>query len=154
MKSTHSKSSLFLMEILLNIVLFSVLVIIGMQFFVHTHTLTNKTRQLHLAVNSCTNVASVFEAGDGTLENILKVYPYSVNMDNKIVIYLDKNFNDCKKGQAQYYITARLSADSTKQLPHLILHCRSTDQELLYELNVSHYRQLRTSTDVQLKGVD
>lgn len=155
MNQTHSKNSLFLMEILLNILLFSVLLVVGLQFFGKTHTLTAKTRELHQAVTSCTNVASVFETGDGTLADILTIYPYGVNLDDKIIIYLDRNFNDCKKGQAKYYITAKLDKGSNAQLATITIRCRTMDtKHLLYDLNASHYNPLHATADAQLKGVD
>ena len=155
MKQTHSKNSLFLMEILLNILLFSVLLVVGLQFFGKTHTLTQKTQQLHAAVTSCSNVASIFESGDGTAADILSVYPYSVNLDNKVIVYLDKNFNDCKKGQARYYITAKLNKSGNDQLATLTIRCRTIEQkELLYELKASYYTPLHVTADTQLKGVN
>ena len=155
MKQTHSKNSLFLMEILLNILLFSVLLVVGLQFFGKTHTLTQKTQQLHAAVTSCSNVASIFESGDGTAADILSVYPYSVNLDNKVIVYLDKNFNDCKKGQARYYITAKLNQSGNDPLATLTIRCRTIDQkELLYELKASHYTPLHVTADTRLKGVN
>lgn len=143
------------MEILLNILLFSVLLVVGLQFFSKTHTLTQKTEHLHQAVTSCNNVAAIFESGDGTANDILTVYPYSVNLDSKVVVYLDKNFNDCKKGQAKYYITAKLDKSSSAQLSTLTIRCRTMDKkELLYELNASHYTPLRAAANSKRKGVD
>ena len=58
MKHTHSKNSLFLMEIILNLLLFSVLLVVGLQFFIHAHTRTEETTQLHQAVSSCASVTA------------------------------------------------------------------------------------------------
>lgn len=156
MKQTHSKNSLFLMEILLNILLFSVLLVVGLQFFSKTHTLTLESSQLHAAVTSCSNIASVFEAGDGTTADILALYPYSVNLDNKVIVYLDKDFNDCKTGQAKYYITARLNKSKHTQLASLTIRCHTMDhgKKLIYELNATHYTPLQAGNDTRVKGVD
>ncbi len=155
MKQIHSKNSLFLMEILINILLFSALLVVGLQFFSKTHTLTQKTRELHQAVTSCSNVAAIFESGDGTTADILTVYPYSVNLDDKVIVYLDKNFNDCQKGQAQYYITAKLDKSSNAQLATLTIRCRTMEHKaLLYELNACHYNPLHAARDTRRKGVD
>ena len=97
MKRTHSKNSLFLMEIILNLLLFSVLLVVGLQFFIHAHTRTEETTQLHQAVSSCASVAAVFERGDGTLNDLLETYRYSINLDDKIIIYLNSDFNECKR---------------------------------------------------------
>ena len=39
------------MEIILNLLLFSVLLVVGLQFFIHAHTRTEETTQLHQAVS-------------------------------------------------------------------------------------------------------
>ena len=66
------------MEIILNLLLFSVLLVVGLQFFIHAHTRTEETTQLHQAVSSCASVAAVFERGDGTLNDLLETYRYSI----------------------------------------------------------------------------
>ena len=111
MKHTHSKNSLFLMEIILNLLLFSVLLVVGLQFFIHAHTRTEETTQLHQAVSSCASVAAVFERGDGTLNDLLETYRYSINLDDKIIIYLNSDFNECKRKKATYFLSVSLTPD-------------------------------------------
>ena len=50
MRKIHSKNSIFLLEILLNVLLFSFLLMIGLQFFIHAHVKTRETSQLYQAV--------------------------------------------------------------------------------------------------------
>ena len=145
MKRTHSKNSLFLMEIILNLLLFSVLLVVGLQFFIHAHTRPEETTQLHQAVSSCASVAAVFERGDGSLDDLLETYRYSVNLDDKIVIYLDTDFNECKRKKATYFLTVSLATGSSDTLSKASIVCSDSDAQVLYQLTACHYNQLKAN---------
>ena len=139
MKRTHSRTSIFLMEIIINLFLFSILMIAGLQFFIRTHTLTEKTSRLHQAVTSCKNVASVFENGDGSRNDFLEFYPYTVSLDSKILLFLDSDFQECEKQQACYYITITIKDTETDGLSKAHITCTTADNEVIYSLNACHY---------------
>lgn len=141
MKRMHSKNSIFLMEILLNVLLFSILLTIGLQFFISAHLKTQATSELYQAVASCENAASVFQSGDGTLAPLLQTYHYSANLENRVLIYLDKNFNTCRKKAAEYTLTATLDSSDPENLSRITIVCRNSDGTSLYRLHASTYRQ-------------
>jgi hypothetical protein len=147
MKQSHSQNSIFLMEIILNVLLFSILLVVGLQFFIHSHTLTEKTQQLHQAVSGCESVAAVFESGDGNLDDLVDTYQYSVNLHSQVLIYLDSNFNECQKQNACYYISASLSSDSTDTLEKATITCYTIDATQLYTLRVCHYTPLQARNE-------
>ncbi len=142
MKRTHSKNSIFLMEIILNVLLFCFFLVIGLQFFLRTHTITKETQELHQAVTSCENAASAFESGDGTLSPLLDTYRYRVNLGNQVLIYLNSDFNECKKSQASYYIRANYTPDSNDTLSKAEFTCYTISEAQLYTLTACNYRQL------------
>ena len=140
MRKLHSKNSIFLMEIILNVLLFAVLLTIGLQFFVKAHRLTEKTTELHQAVSSCESAASVFQSGDGTLASLLETYHYSVNLHDRVVIYLDSSFNACPKKSAAYTITAALDRNGKRNsLSAVNLTCSTTEGMSLYSLRACHF---------------
>lgn len=145
MKRVHSKNSIFLMEIILNILLFSALLVVGLQLFMRAHKLTEKTMQLHQAVACCENAAAVFESGNGTLNDLLAAYRYSANLDHHVLIYLDENFNECRKKDASYYISAALTEDSESRLSKLTLTCYTVSSTPIYTLTACHYTQLQAA---------
>ena len=55
----HSKSSLFLMEIILNILFFSILATFCVQIFFKGYQLSKSTEKLHQAVTACTSIAEI-----------------------------------------------------------------------------------------------
>jgi hypothetical protein len=131
------------MEIILNILLFSVLLVAGLQFFMHTRTLTEKTQELHQAVAECESVAAVFESGNGTLDDLIKTYRYCVNLNPQLLIYLDENFNECPKKDASYYISVVLDSDTDTALSKLTITCYRDPTAPLYTLTACHYTQLQ-----------
>ena len=128
------------MEIILNVLLFSVLLTIGLQFFVKAHKLTEKTTELHHAVICCESAASIFQAGDGTLSPLLSTYHYSADLNNQVLIYLDDAFNACPKKRAVYTITAALDDNyREKLLSAVTLTCNKADGTRLYSLRACHF---------------
>ena len=87
----RSKSGLFLMELLLNLLLFSALCGCGLLFFVKSYHLTQDTTTLHQAVRISTSMAAVYESGDGTLESLSKVFQRPA-VEGSICIYYDENY--------------------------------------------------------------
>lgn len=65
-KNRPRSSSLFLMELILAILFFSIASAVCVQFFVKSHLLSRESRVLSQAVNECSNIAEVFDASEGT----------------------------------------------------------------------------------------
>lgn len=139
MKRNHSRTSIFLMEIILDLLLFSILMIAGLQFFIRTHTLAEKTSRLHQAVAGCKSVASVFENGNGSKYDILNLYHYGVSLDDKILLFLDSDFQECEKPDACYYITVTINETKTEGLSMAHISCSTRENNVIYTLNASHY---------------
>ena len=141
MRKIHSKNSIFLLEILLNVLLFSFLLMIGLQFFIHAHVKTRETSQLYQAVTSCNDAAAVFESGDGTLSSLLQNYHYSLDLDNRVLIYLDDQFRACPKSSVTYTITVTLLPADIEGPSRADISCSTQDENVLYRMQASHYTQ-------------
>jgi hypothetical protein len=139
MKRIHSSNSIFLMEIILNVLLFCVMLVIGLQFFIQAHDLTEKTKELHRAVASCESVASLFQNGDGSLEGLSDEINYSTAHNGWIRINLDDNFVFCKKEDKAYYITAKLYSGGEDALSTLKITCYNDKDEEIYSLSACRY---------------
>lgn len=73
-KLKQSKNRIFLLEITINLLLFSALLIVGLLFFIKTHKLTEETQVLHEAVNACSNAASAYEQEHGDLNAVSSLF--------------------------------------------------------------------------------
>ena len=110
-KYKHTKAGLFLMEIMINILFFSVLVTICLQLFFKAHNLSESTTSLHRAVTTCTSIAEVYQSNDSGKEAILTIYPDAVSQTDQIILYFDKDFASCEETYAVYRAVVTL-ADS------------------------------------------
>lgn len=143
-KYEHARSSLFLFELILSLLLFTVLVVIGLNFFIKSHVLTGKTSILHRAVTECNNVATLYETSNGSLKLIERQYPYSVVKNDRAIIYFDADFNECDSRSSSYLLLIQI-ADSHSSLNTATISF-SNEKESLYEFEVCSYRQLTPSS--------
>lgn len=141
-----SKSSIFLFEIIINILLFSILLCISLQFFIKSYHLTNDTGNLHQAVTACNNVANIYESGDGSLASVLEEYSHSINTNQQVIIYLDKNFCESTSDDSEFSIKIELLPNdiSTPQLHQANISCYHKE-ELIYSITANQYTQLTLS---------
>ena len=133
----HSKASLFLMEIMLNILFFSILVTICLQMFIKAHNLSDSTTVLHRAVSTCTSIAEVYQSSNEGKESILHIYPEATEQGNIITIYFDDKFVSCSKEESCYYASITLNSDSLSTAE--ISFSEFENEEELYSLSVSGY---------------
>lgn len=144
----HSKNQIFLLEIMINILLFCVLLIVALNFFISTHTLTKHTTLLHRAINYCDNAASLFESGDGTLESIKSYYGKAVASDEKLFIYLDDDFAICGRDDSSYKVIVTLLDDDSSSVDKVDIDFLTADNDEIYCINACHYSQLTADREV------
>ena len=146
MRYQRTKSSLFLMEIIINLLLFCVLCVCSLQFFVKAYKLTEHTTTLHHAVTACSNVASIYESGNGKTDIIFDTYSYAIHMNQQILIYLDKDYNECDHEHAMYYI---LIEEENSDLNQIQIRFYKIGDEACYSITACNYQPLTPAT----KGV-
>ncbi len=144
----RTKSSMFLMEILINILLFSLLCVCSLQFFIKALNLTDNTTTLHHAVTACNNVAAIYETGDGNVEDIWEIYSYAIHADGQIMIYFDENYEECSREESSYYIFIK---ECDSPIPSIDISFHKEDGMTYYQIQASHYQPLTPST---LSGVE
>ena len=101
-KYRHPKSSLFLMEIMINILFFAVLVTICLQLFFKAHKLSESTSVLHHAVTTCTSIAEVYQSDHNGEEIVMTFYPDAIALNNTILIYFGENYLPCAESNSKY----------------------------------------------------
>lgn len=132
----RSKSSMFLLEILINILLFSILCVCSLQFFIKSYQLTESTTMLHHAVTTCNNVASVFKTGDGSTNSIIDVFPNAIIENGQIYIYFDENYQDCDSQNVFYYITVN---EKDFEIPCINISFYKNGEEATYSIDAYYY---------------
>lgn len=147
-RSRAQSSSLFLMELILAILFFSVTSAVCVQFFVKSHLLSQESKALALAVNECSNIAELYDTSDSIEEalSLLEANYPDVSIERGVqsaaVMYYDASFSPCKKGAASYFLNAAFAEDHSM----LKANIRVTDSDgtVIYELNTDHHTPRRT----------
>lgn len=138
----HSKFSIFLMEIILNIFLFTLFIIVCLQIFMKANTLSKSAVTLQRSVNCCTSIAEVFQSSSDYKSALLMTYPNATDLDTKIQIYFDEQFEECHQLDSYYRAVVTFSKDVVETAD--ICLYQGDDTTLLYSLSVSSYQPLQS----------
>ena len=133
----HSKSSLFLMEIMLNMLFFSILVAFCLQIFVKAHRISEDTSTLHRAVTICSSVAEICQSTENAVELLSVLYPDAAIRGQDITIYFDRTFSPCCEYDAVYQACVTLADDALQASEILFLKTDTTDT--IYTLSFCTY---------------
>ena len=135
----HSKASMFLLEILINILLFSVLCVCSLQFFIKSYQITENTTTLHHAVTLCNNVAAVFQSNNGSMKAIQQTFPKAVTENGETYIYLNENYQECDSQDVAYYIAVK---EQVSDIPSIRISFYKNGMDTSYSIDVYHYEPL------------
>ena len=136
-RQTHAKSGLFLMEIMFNILFFSVLVTFCLQMFFRAHSLSEETSALHCAVTTCSSLAEIYQSSKNGKETLTQDFPEFSFADNTLEIYFNDEFRNCPKEKATYFAEIVFLMDDRKTAE--ISFYRLSDSDKIYSLPVSGY---------------
>ncbi len=94
MSNSNSKASLFLMELIMSILFFSLSAAVCVQLFVKSHALSQQSLKLNYAVIASESLAECFYGTNGDPEEIIGVMEGSyLNASAKTIhVYYNKNF--------------------------------------------------------------
>lgn len=138
-KYGKSKTSLFLMELIMTVMLFSVCSAVCLKLFVNAHMLDKKTVELNNAVAIAQGFAEVMRGTDGSMDAICEIYPASViGNDSYFEVYYDENFNQCEYSAAKYAADVTLTPDGAIQNMEVVI-IRLEDYEEVYSLTATKY---------------
>lgn len=119
-RNQANSSSLFLLELILAILFFSVASAVCVQIFVKSHLLSKDAQILNFAVNEVSNAAE-------------SLSPETV--------YYDSEFSECSKEDAEYQMSVTFS-DSA--LRHATIEMQSlSGRQSIYSLEITDYQQRR-----------
>lgn len=149
-RNRAQSSSLFLLELILAILFFSLASAVCVQFFVKSHLLSRDARNLNYAVNECSGIAEIVNASNGTadaLDLIQQVYENaeteSVN-GSSICIYYNDKFTPCGPANSAYKLLTALTEED-KMLTAYISMEQDDLEAPIYQLTVKHHLQRRPS---------
>lgn len=139
----HSRSSLFLMEMIIAILFFSLASAVCIQLFAKSHTLSAKTVNQNHAVIQAQNLAESYLAYEGDVEKMVPLFPQS-SFDiaaNTLSLFFDAKWNAATKENAAFQaVLTGLPANEEGLITANILITECGNQETeIYSLQLKHH---------------
>ena len=107
-----SRSSLFLIELIIAILFFSLGAAVCVQAFAKAHTLTAQARDLSFASSTVSSAASVVRYTDGALEDIQTYFPGAFADGEDIAVCYGSDLAPCGPEGAAYTLRIRTGGDA------------------------------------------
>ena len=138
-----SKSSLFLLEIIIDLFIFAFLCAYGLMFFIKSSNLTTQTSTLHQAAKITSGVANIYESSNGSLDAILEEYVTGSETENGIVLYFDESYVPCTEAEASYLCMVTKQDTALSKIQVDFCDAKATP---LYSIEASCYTPLTPSS--------
>lgn len=146
-------SSLFLLELILAVLFFSVASALCIQIFTKAHLMSQDARDLNFAVNEVSSMAEQISAGtlhsdtaassDDTASDPSTQMPDDSLQD--AAAYYDSSYASCKKADAVYVLTVHYEPEDTLLKAHISMDTIADNQNI-YALDVTKHRQRRAES--------
>ncbi|MFD1400315.1 type IV pilus modification PilV family protein [Robinsoniella peoriensis] len=141
-KNTPSKSSLFLIELIIAILFFTVASGICIQLFSKSFLLSQSSKNLSTSSRLVSNTAEVLESCNGSLSEVQSLFPESVTDGDSIIFYYDTAWEKCSESDSKFTLIATVTRDSRKKDVSISSFETDKPEKLLYSLaaqiNIPH----------------
>ncbi|MCI6859017.1 MAG: hypothetical protein MR867_06965 [Eubacterium sp.] len=132
----HSRSGLFLIELVLCILFFSLTAAVCIRVFVRSHEISAHAQNLYQAQTEAANVAEIFEGSDSFLGDLKKYYPDLEEGAAVKQIFYNKNWKMCGKEHAAYVMKIFLDREDTMEKMKLSVYSGKNE---IYHLYLKRY---------------
>lgn len=149
----NNTSSLFLLELILAVLFFSVASALCIQIFTKAHLMSQDARDLNFAVNEISSMAEQISAGtlhsdtaassDDTASDPSTQMPDDSLQD--AAAYYDSGYASCEKADAVYVLTVHYEPENTLLKAHISMDTIA-DNRNIYTLDVTKHRQRRAES--------
>ena len=125
----NNTSSLFLLELILAVLFFSVASALCIQIFTKAHLMSQDARDLNFAVNEVSSMAE--QMPDESLQDAASYY--------------DSSYASCEKADAVYVLTVHYEPEDTLLKAHISMDTVA-DNRNIFTLDVTKHRQRRAES--------
>lgn len=149
----NNTSSLFLLELILAVLFFSVASALCIQIFTKAHLMSQDARNLNFAVNEVSSMAEQISAG--TLHSDTAASsgdtasdPSTQMPDDSLqdaAAYYNSSYASCEKADAVYVLTVHYEPEDTLLKAHISMDTIA-DNRNIYTLDVTKHRQRRAES--------
>lgn len=149
----NNTSSLFLLELILAVLFFSVASALCIQIFTKAHLMSQDARDLNFAVNEVSSMAEQISAdtlhpdtaasSDDTASDPSTQMPDDSLQD--AAAYYDSSYASCEKADAVYVLTVHYEPEDALLKAHISMDTVA-DNRNIYTLDVTKHRQRRAES--------
>lgn len=130
------RSSLFLMELIIAILFFSLASSICVRVFVKSHSLEKESINLNHAVTAATSAAEIFRNHEQPFSILSELYPDGSSLDDTFEIYYDNNWLPCTQSHASFTVQLMIEQTNSFLLGYISVH---NERDSFYTLEVKKY---------------
>lgn len=134
-----SKSALFLMELMIAILFFSVAGAVSIQLFVSSHLLSESTVNTNQSILHSQTIAEAFTGTNADILELQKTLQASPIGESSLELYFDQDWKACNEAIAHFTATVSLRNESGLSYADIVFS--DNTGLVLYQLTVSHYLQ-------------
>ena len=135
---SSSKSRLFLLELILSILIFSVASAVCVRLFVKARSLSDTASELKMAVLQADSAAQSIRASGGDIDSLLAFFPEAEPDGSRLLVGYDEEWSLCPPDGALYCMTLTISRQG-RQISAAIQVESDRRQEPLYSLSVRYF---------------
>ena len=129
-----SKSSLFLIELIIAILFFSIGSAVCVRAFVKAHSLSTEANDLSFASAQVSSMASVLKYTDRSYASIREHFPDAAKSDDDFLDFYDEEGTSCPEKDAVFTLHAETSEESG--MIHAQIYMERAGADPLYELEL------------------
>ena len=137
---TNSKSSLFLIELIVTLCFFSLASVVCVRLFVYAHKVSTESRRETLAIQISQNAAECFIAADGDPEEFRRLFDMTLPQGREDII-TDFTITRTDGNAPADTISVPPAADEDGVMCRLLIRNTAVDGTEIFSLEVLHYRQ-------------
>lgn len=149
----NNTSSLFLLELILAVLFFSVASALCIQIFTKAHLMSQDARDLNFAVNEVSSMSEQISAGtlhsDTAASSDDTASDPSTQMSDGTLqdaaAYYDSSYASCEKADAVYVLTVHYEPEDTLLKAHISMDTVA-DNRNIYALDITKHRQRRAES--------
>lgn len=144
-KSFGSRSSLFLIELILSLLVFALVSTVCIRFFGASWKNRTAAREWNHIQELTVNASEILEAGDGRIEDFCLLFPDGVIKDSGMDIFYDSRWASCDEEHAVYTLQLQITLEKyTKTMDVVFLDKNGNvlyQQEIRYPRNAEQDRE-------------
>lgn len=123
-------SSMFLLELMIAILFFCLASAVCIRLFVKSHTISQETENLNMALNQVSMAAEVFQSGMDMETFLQSEFPdYGENEDGFLIYYNDK-WKACKVEDARFQLSIQITVSGTEADGRFSMEDMRTNEEI------------------------